>query len=138
MKPREVADLIASNHRTLGEMLDELDRWIDRVVAEDTGATQGFYTHCAALSRALITHIDLEDAAIVPLLRELHPQGEAEAMELTRHHEAQRRWLVDVLSQRNAPANPELLRSVRALIHVLRVDMQHEDDEMRRLVAIRP
>jgi len=133
MTPREVADLVAGNHRNLRDMLVELDAWIDRVVAEDVGATSGFYAHCETLCRALLTHIDLEDAVIVPLLRAGHPQGDSEAMELLRHHEAQRRWLSEALVRRSAPPTPELLRSVRALLHVLRVDMDHEDAELERL-----
>lgn len=117
-------------------MLAQLDAWIDRVVAEEIGATAAFYAHCETLARALLVHIDLEDAVIVPLLRAGHPKGDGEAMELLRHHEAQRRWLTDVLGRRNAPPSPELLRSVRALLHVLRVDMDHEDAELRQIVLI--
>lgn len=136
MTPREVANLVASNHRNLREMLDELERWIDRVVAEEMGSTAAFYAHCESVCRALLVHIDLEDQVIVPLLRASHPSGDSEAMELLRHHEAQRRWLGEALIRRNAPPTAELLRSVRALLHVLRVDMDHEDQELEQLVAL--
>lgn len=134
MGPKDVAARIAQNHAELRHMLDRLDGLIDRVVAEDGGASQQFFAHCDALVRALLTHIDLEDAVIVPLLRAHHPQGETEADELLRHHEAQRRWLSDVLVQRGAPPTGEMLRSVRALAHVLRVDMDHEEAELSALV----
>ena len=116
-------------------MLVELDMWIDRVVAEEVGSTTAFYTHCEKLCRALLLHIDLEDSVIAPLLRAAHPQGESEATDLLKHHEAQRRWLTEVLVRRNSPPSPDLLRSVRALLHILRVDMDHEDAELQQLTV---
>ncbi len=115
-------------------MLDRLDVLIDRLVAEDAGATQQFFAHCHGLTGALLTHIDLEDAVIVPLLRTHHPQGESQAVDLLHHHEAQRRWLKEVLSQHDAPPTTDTLRAVRALAHVLRADMDHEEEQLTKLV----
>lgn len=134
MEPREVAVLIRRHHTDLRAMLDRLDALIDRLVAEDAGATTLFFAHCHGLISALLTHIDLEDAVIVPLLRAHHAQGETQAMDLLHHHEAQRRWLQDVLIQRDAPPTGETLRAIRALAHVLRADMDHEEDQLSQLV----
>lgn len=133
MEPRAVATLIARNHAELRTQLDRLDVLIDRLIAEDSGAGSEFYRQCDELCRALLMHIDLEDSVIAPLLRSHHPRGDAEAAELLRHHQAQRTWLTGILVRRGAPPTPEVLRSVRALAHVLRVDMEHEETQLAAL-----
>ncbi len=110
-------------------MLDRLDVLIDQVVAKERDAPARFRAHREMLHTALLHHMNVEEALILPLLRTADG-GTGRANELVRHHEAQRRWLARVLSPHGGPLDEFSLRDVRAMGNLLRIDMDHEEREL--------
>lgn len=133
MQVCEIAVIVTHSHCELRRMLDRLDVLITEIGSN--GHTEGrFYGHCENVKRALLAHMEIEEALIVPLLRALPDCGKAEADSLIQHHEAQRRWLSCALDGEKDLTDAETLRAVQALAHVLRVDMDHEEAALVRLV----
>lgn len=137
MQACEIAVIVTHSHRELRRMLDRLEALVEGM-QRNGRADASFYVHSENVKRALLAHMDIEDALIVPLLRAIPTHGRSEAEQLMQHHEAQRRWLSTTLDGKKDVPDAETLRAVQALVHVLRVDMDHEEAALTALAQHAP
>ena len=129
MDPSEVRKRIVGEHEQLRAHLEILEESA-KVVREYGAAVRKLTEKSQELLKDLRGHIDLEDAILVPAIREADAWGESRAQELTDHHAKQREQLTsaidDVAAGRMAP--PELAAQMLDLVAYLRRDMEHEEE----------
>jgi hypothetical protein len=131
MKPSEVRDRIASEHVAMRARLDALDETL-RELRQGEASWQAAVVQCQALHDALLAHLELEDAVLVPALRDIDAWGPVRADTLVRHHRMQREELRFVLKYEANSQGDTLALAARIahLLDDLRTDMAHEDREI--------
>ncbi len=123
MQPGAVRERILNDHQ-------ELRRELDRLEALGSGAAVELVRQrLAALLGMLRSHIELEDAILLPALREADEWGPYRAAELERHHREQHTSLDAMLAAcaDGATGSGRLMEILRDLMEELRRDMAHEE-----------
>lgn len=108
-------------------MLDRLDALSHGVVSNDHASALRFSRQCDHVREALLKHMVLEAALVVPLLRSLNDRGKVDANEVLRNHDALRRCIEEVYVLATTAPTAASLEAVRAFGRVLRADMDREE-----------
>jgi hemerythrin-like domain-containing protein len=132
MRASEVRRRILDDHGWLRAVLDDVEEVARRVVEGDLELGVRLRERAAALRERFLSHLDLEDAFLVPALREADDWGEERAACLAREHASQRERFAVLLDDLRDPHRNarDVAREVRALVHDLRLDMEHEERSM--------
>lgn len=134
MRPSQVRGRIIRQHAALRVKLDELEA----ATAElqdgregGLGAAERAVALANELCQALDEHLAVEDALLVPTLRQADAWGPVRADRLSQHHDEQREQLRSLAEQTEAGMSPQALASaLAALIEDLRADMAYEEREV--------
>lgn len=128
MRTSTVRKRILEEHRVLRDKLDVLELLIDGL-SEDP-------KRCSAVSRSardglrrLVAHVQLEDAILAPVLRDVDAWGPVRATQLLEHHAEQREQLQSLIrsyGRRGTDIEELALRMLR-WIGDARADMEHEE-----------
>lgn len=131
IRPSEVRGRILRDHQALRRHLDELAAVTHALRDGDDSAVGHAISLCERLLSELSRHLDLEDAVLAPLLREVDAWGPIRADRLLRHHVDQRAELKAIAERSHAEHAPIALAAVLAdLIEDLRADMAYEERDV--------
>jgi iron-sulfur cluster repair protein YtfE (RIC family) len=123
---------IIEQHRDLREMLRDVERLCERVIAGKAYLSVTLGEYMRALHEQLLDHLDLEDERLVPELRAVDSWGQARAESLLEHHRGQRSQLRAALGdlEEARVVTSGVAHDVLSLIADLRIDMQQEEGEI--------
>jgi iron-sulfur cluster repair protein YtfE (RIC family) len=129
MLPSQVRSTILEDHAHLREQLDALEALAQGLVA---GRTEPLVEALAALrrmKRRFFDHLDLEEAIMVPALRDADAWGPERAQLVLDEHRDQRAELEALVVELNrADTTPDVVgQRILVWIEALRVDMVHEE-----------
>ncbi|MDH5671462.1 MAG: hemerythrin domain-containing protein [Myxococcales bacterium] len=128
MRPSAVRERIVEEHARLRQQLDALDSAANRLETEGQAALPEALELSRGFHEALRDHIDLEDAILVPTLREADAWGPERADRLAEHHRQQRAEIRALGEADAAEADPVALADrLRQLCREIREDMKHEE-----------
>lgn len=137
-RPSVVKQRVLSEHRLLRHMVCEVEAIAERAQAGEAAAEPELRNRARALCRTFKRHLDLEDAILVPILRESDAYGPQRAERLEREHAEQRRMVADVTDAiDNVSDVRELASRVLALAREAVRDMKHEENDALRDDLIR-
>lgn len=132
MTPGEVRARVLEEHAELRRLLTEVDELARRVARGVEKAVPGLRERALLLHARLRSHLDLEDAILAPALRAADAWGPERADRLAREHLEQRLLLDYILGGLQDAGRPSALlaRELRALVEVLREDMEDEEERL--------
>jgi len=132
LRPSDVRARILGEHVEIRRLIDALEELAAEEAATGVRVPGRFGALRGRLLEYLLAHIDVENALLVPALRELDAWGQVRAEALLRHHEEQRAWLASLLAATTAPppVGAELVRWVSIIAETLRDDMAHEERDL--------
>jgi len=128
VRTSSVRKRILDEHRVLRDKLDVLELLVDGLREEPK--------RCATVSRTardllrrLVAHIQLEDAILAPVLRDVDAWGPVRASHLLEHHAEQREQLRSLIRSygRQGTDIEELALRTLSWISDARADMDHEE-----------
>ena len=130
MRPDEVRERIRADHEELRGLLSRVGECAHRAASGRADAVADLRAQGLRLSRCFTDHLDLEDAHLVPLLRE--GRGNDAADRLADEHREQRLLMEFLLGRMRDAARPAVLlvRELETLVELLREDMSHEEKEL--------
>jgi iron-sulfur cluster repair protein YtfE (RIC family) len=129
MRPSEVRRRVLDDHEAIRAMLAEVDELARRLLAGEDELAAPLRARGMALQARLLQHLELEEANLVPALREADAWGEERVARLLAEHAEQRAELARLLADLRDRARParELARELRRVAKDLLVDMDHEE-----------
>ena len=131
IRPSEVRGRILRGHEALRRQLDDLASVTHALRDGDDSAVGHAISLCEELLIELSRHIDLEDAVLAPLLRDVDAWGPIRAARLLRHHVDQRAELKLIAERSHSEHAPITLAAVLSdLIEDLRADMAFEERDV--------
>ncbi|MGB0680479.1 MAG: hemerythrin domain-containing protein [Polyangiales bacterium] len=129
LRPSVVRQSILADHNNLRRLSDEATVLAQAVLGGDSEQTLPLRRKVEALLQALLVHLELENAILLPALQETDAYGPLRAEELKEEHDAQReafqRWLRAVEGATQPPA--ELAQAVLDFHTRLQADMENEE-----------
>lgn len=134
MEPNEARTRVLSEHARLRELLDELVAGIERFEAGAREVGAELRSLGIAFFEVFAAHITLEDAALVPALREGGEAGKHRAEQLVHEHQEQRELLQYLLARLERDDRPSMViaRELRSFVEYVRQDMKHEEETILR------
>ena len=131
MRASEIRTAILAEHEAIRGVLCAVDS-LAEALASGTGEVEALRQQSLVLHRRLATHLDFEDRALVPAVREAG--GEELARILAEEHEEQRELLEYILAQLGDRDRAPLLlcRTMRSFVEVVIDDMVHEESALLR------
>jgi hypothetical protein len=135
MNPGEIRERITLEHTVLRGKLAELEGMLSQL-EHGWASCSDAERSCRALYEKMCAHLDLEDAVLVPALREVDAWGGVRADSLLQHHQAQRQELRVLLDPENTDV-ARLSRRLSLIIAELRADMAHEERDILSLNLLR-
>lgn len=132
MLPSQIRRMILDDHRWLRELLADAGETARRVEAGDHALTGRLRERAQAMRERFLAHLDLEEAHLVPALREADAWGEERARRILREHAEQRERFAALLEALRGPCGdaPALARDVRTLVADLLAEMDDEEETM--------
>ncbi len=129
MLPSQVRRTILEDHEHLRGALSALEALADALVAGDRAPAAEALAALHAMKQRFFDHLDLEEAIMVPALRDADAWGPERAQLVLDEHREQRAELEAMVQELDRPdVSPETIgRRIRAWIEALRVDMEHEE-----------
>jgi hemerythrin-like domain-containing protein len=130
MKPHEIRLRVFEEHEKLREMLDELDGLNKRFESGDEQVGAEIREFGSELFEVFASHLTLEDALLVPAIKDAMPEGPTLADRLSREHAEQRSILHYLFRRLEEEDRPTALISneLRSFAEYLRRDMHHEEE----------
>jgi hemerythrin-like domain-containing protein len=134
MEREEVRTRILSEHAQLRELLDELVGHIERFQYGSHEIGAELRARGIAFFEVFASHISLEDATLVPALRELGQEGNHLAERLAHEHQEQRELIRYLLARLEHDDRPSLVvaQELRNFSEYVRQDMAHEEETILR------
>ncbi len=128
MTLNELRMRILSEHVQLREALETTLEKVQRAGARRSGVLPPApRREVQFLVEVLLTHIELEDRELVPVLQEIDAWGEERARRVKVEHEAHRAALRKLSQLAQSATGPELLEAAEGLFKSLLIDMAEED-----------
>lgn len=129
LMPSEVRRKVLSQHREIEQMLSELETGVAKLA--DGSVDSGQVKRAAyALRGILELHMNFEETHMVPAINEADGFGPERVRHLHAEHTDQREEMDRLISAiREAESAPELIKSVRKLAEMLRIDIEEEERE---------
>jgi hemerythrin-like domain-containing protein len=133
----EIRERVCADHSTLRVMLDEIEQLSQRFERGDDGVGDSLREHGVALYQCFAAHLAMEDAILVPALRDSGVEGERAATRLGHEHHEQRELIGYLLGRLDKQRAPTLLvaRELRNFAEYLRLDMEHEETNVLGVVV---
>ena len=132
MRPSQVRLRILDDHARLRTLFSELDEVAQRVLEGEGQLAFRLRVLAESLRESFPAHLDLEDAVLVPALKQVHPWGPERAEHVVREHREQRHLFEHLLRELSDPTRPvdELAVELRWLVKELLRDMTEEEDSV--------
>ncbi len=129
MQPSQVRRRILEDHEHLRGALNALEALADALVAGDREPVAAALAALHGMKDRFFDHLDLEEAIMVPALRDADAWGPERAQLVLDEHREQRAELEEMVRELDRPdVLPETIgRRIHAWIEALRVDMEHEE-----------
>lgn len=129
MQPSQIRRRILEDHARLRERFSELDEVARRILEGEAELAPRLRSLAEGVREEFLAHLDLEDAILVPALREVDAWGPERAEKLATEHREQRALLQRLLRGLADLDRPleELALDLRRLVADLMVDMAHEE-----------
>ena len=130
--PSEVRRQIFEQHKELRVMLEDIQDLAHHVLGGEADGAQPLREKAEQLYESLGRHLDVEDAFLVPALRETDAFGPDRAEALLEHHQEQRRQLKEALWALHDDGHKihEIATGLLHLVQDLRIDMAHEEKDL--------
>ena len=129
MDPSEIRTLILEDHVWLRGEFAKVDGLARRVLEGEEGLEEELRRRGEEIRGRFLRHLALEDAYLVPALREADSWGEERARRVEVEHAEQRAdmdRLLEDLRDRQRPAD-EIAKELRELVTALLTDMEQEE-----------
>jgi hemerythrin-like domain-containing protein len=134
MRPSEVRSRVLSDHEVLRELLEQLEALAGEISRPepDRDRVDRLRGEADAFLARLREHMRWEEAYLLPALREADAWGQERADRLIADHREQRELFDFILSRLHDRGRSDAMvaADVRALIGLLREDMEHEEAEL--------
>ncbi len=129
--PQEVVQRIRREHWEITSHLTEVEDLANRVQRGDEEAAVALRDRLQVLSGMMRSHLHFEEYELVPLMIASDRYDQSSIETLRQDHEAQRKLLTRVISElRSRPAGAKLAIETKELVHALRDDMRHEEQDL--------
>ena len=129
MEAGSVRKRILEDHEVIRRHLAEVDALARRALAGEDGLDGALRAAGESLRERFLAHLALEDAHLVPALRDSDAWGDERAARVEREHAEQRaqmeRLLADLRDRRRTAR--ELAQELLDLVEALVTDMEHEE-----------
>jgi hypothetical protein len=131
MRPSGVCRRISREHDALRQKLDELREIASALTAGSEPTVDRALTLARSIWADLHDHLELEDAILLPALRECDAWGAVRAEQLVRHHTEQRAaFSQHSLAGLSTELPATVARFLHAVIDDLMADMAHEERDV--------
>ena len=129
MKPSQVRERVLDDHMELRDLIEAVEALSDAFEKGGDASGIALREHATALYEVFAAHLSLEDAFLIPALREIPEAGAAMADRLEREHREQRELILYLLGRLQQQERPTSLvaNEVRSFAEYLRSDMMHEE-----------
>ncbi len=129
MDPSQVRRKILDEHEQLRARLDVLEERAKELSGGDSTRAAPALEGLRTMHQLFFDHLALEEAILVPALRETDSFGPERARLVLEEHEEQRAEMDALVHELQQPdVSPEVVgRRILAWVEALRVDMQHEE-----------
>lgn len=127
-----VRQLVLDEHALLRPMLDEIERLADRFEQGDESVGRPLRQLGFDFYKRFSGHLELEEQQLSARLRRLGDRGRRLADRLDHEHREQRELLSYLLGRLGDSTTPTLLvaRELRNFVAYVRLDMQHEEQDL--------
>ena len=129
MDARAIRERILQDHEVLRGQLARVDALARRALAGESGLEPELREAGESLRERFLAHLALEDAHLVPALRDSDAWGEERAARVEHEHREQRaqmeQLLADLRDGRRSGA--QLAQELFDLVNALVADMEHEE-----------
>jgi len=132
MRPSEVRSSVLSQHEHIRGTLEAASEAAQQVLAGASPDGAGLATIVGDLASEMETHIGMENAHLVPAVREADAWGPQRAQRILDEHDAQLETLARISSSIGHTDSKALARDTLALVSEIRDDMRREEDELLR------
>jgi len=134
MEREDARTRVLAEHARLRQLLDELVAQIERFETGSREVGAEMRAQGIAFFEVFAAHISLEDATLVPALRELGEEGKQLAERLAHEHQEQRELLKYLLKRLENDGRPSMLiaRELGSFAEYVRQDMTHEEETILR------
>jgi hemerythrin-like domain-containing protein len=134
-----VRKLVIDDHDALRPMLDEVERLADLFEQGDESVGRSLRQTGFDFYKRFSGHLELEEQHLATRLRKLGEQGERLANRLEHEHREQRELLSYLLGRLGDSTTPTLLvaRELRNFVAYVRLDMQHEEQDLLTEAVLR-
>ncbi len=128
--PSEIRKRILDEHKVLRQMLGNIQRTAERVLAGDADSEADLNEQARELYQTFLRHIELEDTILAPALKETDSFGPVRAKELEKEHQKQRHQFKTALASIEHEGAENLAKSMELLVPYILKDMKHEEQEL--------
>lgn len=129
---------VLADHSLLRHHLEEVFALATRVLGTEPGLEERLRRSVFDTVRAFLTHVDLEDEILVPLLRQVDAWGEARAAQIAADHEWQRAALGRLKDMADDATGIVLAQYVSSLARALLEDMRTEEETALDPAVLKP
>jgi len=132
VRPSQVRLRILEDHARLRSLFAELDDVARRVLEGESELAFRLRVLAEALRECFLSHLDLEDAVLVPAVRRADAGGPERAERVAREHREQRHLFQHLLGELSDPERPveKLASDLRSLVQELYRDMSQEEESI--------
>ena len=130
MKPSEIRSLVLAEHADLRKCLAEIEAITAHVLTGHELGERNLREVAFGLCTGLEQHLAMEEALLLPAIREVDAWGPVRADHMQQEHQAQRAALARLLGMASDAAIVELARTVQAFARTLIEDMKLEEKEL--------
>jgi iron-sulfur cluster repair protein YtfE (RIC family) len=129
MEASAIRERILQDHEVIRRHLARVDALARRALAGESGLEAELREAGEALSQRFLAHLALEDAHLVPALRESDAWGEERAARVEHEHREQRAQLDQLLAdlRDGRRSGAQLAQELLDLVNALVADMEHEE-----------
>lgn len=128
MNPSQLRKKILAEHVIIRGKVKEAEALAGRVLGGDATAELPMRAHATDLVELFREHLEMEDALLVPTLRNIDAWGQIRAERVAREHEWQRAALERLEQAAKREATADVARAVESLGKELLADMKDEDE----------